>query len=470
MNELKERLTTKQILLFFIPLAASASLVTLSHVIINSTLARATHAEIVISAYAIAISIFSITERPAVLLRQTCSALVRDRQTFHAMAKVTMYAILAILLLGFIISYTPLGAWIFTTFFGAEPQLKQSILQVYRVLMFVTVFSAIRCLYHGIIIANMRTKWLTIGMVVRLVVMYCMSVYFIYIHGEIDGRTGAYIFLAGMVVEALISFLEGRLLVRKLSDKPSPKTRTSSQIFRFYRPLVYSSFIAVIIGPAINAMLGRTVQFELSIASYAIALSVTQLVTSFVSYIHQIVLNFYSIDKTKVFHFTIPVSLMPALLITLMGYTPIGVWFFQNVMGVSDALLTASIEALRVFVIMSLVFPWVDFLNGMIILKGQTRIMVWSQVANVCVTLIVLFTTIWLVPQWNGMIGALAQSLGFAGEMVAAFIILRLLSRPKSNFKNIRQSDSVSQTDGEVRQAGGSSQSNAEVKQVDGEV
>lgn len=438
MNEQAEPLSTKKILLFFLPLAASASLVTLSHVIINSTLARAAHAEIVISAYAIALSIFSITERPAVLLRQTCSALVHDRNTFSAMARVTSYAVLCILFIGFTISYTPLGVWIFTHLFGADDELMTSILNVYRILMFVTVFSAIRCLYHGVIISNMRTKWLTIGMIIRLAVMYGISLYFIYVHGTIDARTGAYIFLAGMLVEALVSYLEGRLLVRQLSNKQTKRTQSASQIFRFYRPLVYSSFIAVIIGPAINAMLGRTVQFELSIASYAIALSVTQLVTSFVSYVHQIVLNFYNMDKYKVFRFTIPVSLLPALLITMMGYTPVGVWLLQNVMGVSDALLTASIEALRVFVIMSLVFPWVDFLNGMIILRGQTKIMVWSQVSNVCVTLLVLIVMIWLAPQWNGKIGALAQSLGFAGEMVAAYIILRFLARSKSGMRHVK--------------------------------
>ncbi len=424
-----EQLSTKKMLLFFLPLAASASLVTLSHVIINSTLARSANAEIVISAYAVAMSIFAITERPAVLLRQTCSALVRDRSTFSAMAKVTFYAILCILFIGFTISYTPAGSWIFANFFSADETLKASILQVYRILMFVTIFSAIRCLYHGVIISNMRTKWLTIGMIIRLAVMYGMSLYFIYVHGKIDGRTGAYIFLAGMVVEALVSFLEGRLLVRKLPDQKTEKTRSAAQIFQFYRPLVYSSFIAVIIGPAINAVLGRTVQFELAIASYAIALSVTQLVTSFVSYIHQIVLNFYNIDKNKVFRFTIPVSLLPALFITTMGYTPVGTWMLQYVIGVSDALLEASIDALRIFAIMSLVFPWVDFLNGLIILKGQTRIMVWSQLTNVIVTLIVLMIMIGFAPHWNGMIGALAQSLGFAGELAAAYFLLKLLSR-----------------------------------------
>ncbi|SCW59301.1 hypothetical protein SAMN04487970_101857 [Paenibacillus tianmuensis] len=42
MNDLQQtRITFRQLLAFFVPLGMSASLVTISHVIINSTLARA---------------------------------------------------------------------------------------------------------------------------------------------------------------------------------------------------------------------------------------------------------------------------------------------------------------------------------------------------------------------------------------------------------------------------------------------
>ncbi|MEH7304619.1 hypothetical protein [Neobacillus drentensis] len=46
-----------RILIFFIPLAVSASLTSISHVIINGTLSRADHAEVIIANYAIAFSL-----------------------------------------------------------------------------------------------------------------------------------------------------------------------------------------------------------------------------------------------------------------------------------------------------------------------------------------------------------------------------------------------------------------------------
>ena len=53
----------KNLTAFFVPLGISALLVTVSHVIINGTLARATiQQELVISAYAIAMSVFGLFE------------------------------------------------------------------------------------------------------------------------------------------------------------------------------------------------------------------------------------------------------------------------------------------------------------------------------------------------------------------------------------------------------------------------
>lgn len=426
----EQQVTFRQLLTFFIPLGISASLVTISHVIINSTLARSTNPEIIIASYALPLSILGITERPAVLMRQTCSALVRDRVSFRAMSVISWYIFASIMLLGALICYSPIGKWVFLHFFGVEESLIQPMLDVYKILMFVSFFSGLRCLYHGIIIFNMRTKWLTIGMIIRLVAMYLLSLYFIQTNQVNSGQVGAIIFLSGMMIEAGVSFWEGRSLLKQIPEKkPDHPVERPRQIFQFYRPLLFSSIIAVIIGPAVNAFLGKTMDFQLAVASFAIAASLTQLVQSFFSYIHQIVLNFYRKDPSSVIRFTFILAFIPGLLIALLSYTPLGPWFMQTVMGVNERLMHASLDTLRVFMITTLVFPWLDFGNGMIMLKGETKVMVWSQAANVSVTLITLVLGVWMSPGWNGMVGALAQSLGVAAETAVVWFVLRELGR-----------------------------------------
>ncbi|ULL17755.1 multi antimicrobial extrusion protein MatE [Paenibacillus sp. H1-7] len=424
-----QALSFRQLLLFFLPLGASASLVMISHVIINGTLARSAHPELLIASYTIALSLMDVIERPAILLRQTCSALVRDKVSFRAMSAIAAYLLVCCLIVGSLISYTPMGPWVFIRLFGAEPSQVPEIVNVFQWLNLVILFSGVRCLFHGIIIVNLRTKWLTIGMGIRLIGMFLVAAYFVSADKVTSGSVGALIFLTGMAIECIISVIEGRSLLRrdipeKLEGHP---VTNKAHIFRFYRPLMVSSFLAVMIDPAINAALGTTGNMELAIASFAIALNLAHLMQSFFSYLHQIVLNFYHVNARKVFRFAVTVAFLPAVLVSILGYSPAGPWFLEHVIGVQagSPLMKETLQALRWFMIMNLVFPWLDYLNGLLMLRGQTKVMVWSQACNVAVAILMLVVLVRIVPYWSGSIGALAQSLGLAAEIGVVLYVLR---------------------------------------------
>ncbi|WP_196121200.1 multi antimicrobial extrusion protein MatE [Anaerobacillus alkaliphilus] len=436
----KDTVSNRKLLKFFIPLGLSASLVTISHIIINSTLTRADNPELIIASYVIAMSLFSITERLGVLLRHTCSALVRDRKSFQLMAHVAFYVITTLMLISVTIAFTPLGSWIFSKLFGVETNMVGQIVEVYQILVIVILFSAIRCLFQGVIILNKQTKWLTFGMVIRLIGMYLLSLYFIHT-GNINAKTGAYIFLLGMMIESIVSYIEGRFLVKKMvNEDPSHKITTKSQIFRFYKPLILSSLIIVLVAPLINVFLGKTNDIELAIAAYAIAFSITQLMLSFFTYIHQIVLTFYNENSEKVKKFTFTIGVVPVIVLALFNFTPLGHLFIENIIGANDRLLEASLQALRFFLIMAVVFPILDYCNGLLLLRSQTSVMVYSQTTHVLVLLAVLVTASSIVPQWNGMIGSLAHSMGMAAELgVVSLFILKKNRGLKKNQANINK-------------------------------
>lgn len=138
-------------------------------------------------------------------------------------------------------------------------------------------------------------------------------------------------------------------------------------------------------------------------------------------------MNFYRVNARKVFRFALLMSFFPAALVSIIAYTPAGPWFLEHIMGLQagSPLMNESLRALRFFMIMNVVFPWLDYCHGIIMLRGQTRIMVWSQAFNVVVTLVTLFVLVKLVPGWSGSIGALAQSLGLTGEILIVLFILR---------------------------------------------
>ena len=417
--------TMGSLLRFFIPLGFAACLTTLTHSIIHSTLSQGDNPELIIAAYALGMSLLGITEKPAVLIRQTCSALVRDRASFKAMSGVTWMLIAATFALGVIVCYTPAGPFLFRTAFGADPVLVPQIIRGYQFLMWVSTFSAFRCLYHGVIISNMRTKWVTIGMIVRLIAMFSLSQYFIRTDQVNGAWVGAFIFATGMLIEAGVCWWEGRLLARRLPDKlPDNEYGTKRQIFSFYRPLLLSSFLIIVISPAINAMLGKTVLIELSIASFAVASNLLNVLMSLFTYIHQIVINFYPTSPKLVVRFQWIVGFLPCALTTVFAYTPVGEFVLTEWMGISGRLLPATLEVMKVFAILALLLPWIDFGNGFLMLFRRTHVFLRSQSANTTAALLLLFPLVALRPDWNGSIGALAMTAGSAAELAVIAVSL----------------------------------------------
>ncbi len=96
------------------------------------------------------------------------------------------------------------------------------------------------------------------------------------------------------------------------------------------------------VGPVINIFFGKTADIELAIASYAIALSLTEFFLSFISYIHPIVINFYTDHMAEVKGFSFVIGLILFILVGIFCYTSVGPFFLEKVMGVRGRLLDAS--------------------------------------------------------------------------------------------------------------------------------
>src|SRR5690625_1558658 len=162
----------------------------------------------------------------------------------------------------------------------------------------------------------------------------------------------------------------------------------------------------------IYILLGKSSDIEISIASFSMAFSITNMILGFFMYTHQLVLQFYKKGKIQiVIRFLVVISMIPALLLSIVCYTPLGNLFMQNVMGADNELAIATISVLKFFVIKALIFPWVDFLNGFLMLKRKTNKMLFAQIGNLIVVIIVLFISVHIWPHLNGVNGSIAASI-----------------------------------------------------------
>lgn len=409
----------KDLCSFFIPLALSSSLTSVTHVIINGTLSRGENAAFIIACYAVAFSLFGIIERPIIIFRQTSSALVKNVKSFKTLTILFLQVTGVILVISFLICYTFVGDWLFIHLFNASESMVNTIAQTFKVITVVVIFSGIRGIYQGVIINQRETKWITIGVILRVVAMILVAYWFI-MTNSVSSIVGAAIFLIGMFIEALISVWKGHRSLKKL-DASNNETVSRKEILQFYSPLVFFFFIQTMLIPLVYIYLAKTQQIEVSIASFALAYSICQLILSFFMFTHQIVLQYYQENKEKVIRFMIGVSSIPTILLILLTFTPLGTWFMRVVMGTEPDLTEPTLHVLAFFIIRALVFPWVDFLNGYLMLKKKTARMLIGQFVNLLTALITLIVLVTFFSEWNGVVGAIAISLG---ELTGLLVVL----------------------------------------------
>ncbi len=425
-----------RMLAFFIPLGFSASLTSISHVIINGTLGRADQAELIIANYALALSLFGIIERPALVFRQTSSALVKGKSSFKVLGAFFIKVTLLISAVCAVLGFTPLGNWVFLHAFNADPVSLESLLATFRVISLVIIFSGLRCLYQGIIINHLETKWVTIGVIFRLAGMFLVAYYFILTDSVVSSMVGAVIFLTGMAIECMVSVWRGHSIMKSAPADSGPLLK-QKDIFSFYTPLVfYLSFQTVII-PILYAFLGKIQDAHMGIASFALAFSITNLVLSFFMYTHQIVLQFYENNRHTVVKCIIVFSIVPSMLLAILCFTPLGMIFMEGVMGTNQILAQETLLVLKFFIVKTLVFPWVDYYGGILMLRKNTKSLLKPQLFNMAAVIVVIVPLVYLFPHLNGSTGAIAASAGELIGLAAVYLVVtrknKVLQEEKRN-------------------------------------
>lgn len=419
-----------RIMLFYIPMGTSSLLAALTHVIINGVLARSAQPDVTISSYAVAVSLAFLIDLPVNVIRQTSSKYSRDQISFRSVAHLASIVSGVLVFLSVMIGWTPIGQMLFHYIFGVKDHLLLQTTQVFQVLAFLYIFSALRSLFQGVIINQLRTGWMTIGMAIRVIVMFIMSWYFIQIGWTNDGRVGALIFMTGIAIECIVAVCEGMSLKRRLPEtKEQQMIEQTRQLLPFYLPLLYSSMVLVLLNPSIQATLNKTENPTLAVASYAVALQLSNMVIWFCSSVHQIVLQFYESQPKQVLRIVAFLSVLSPVILLSISTDVFGGWLLEGVLGLHGPLLQ-NVQLLLLFLaVHSFLFPWIDFVAGKCMLRGQTRAIMASKMISVALSISLLIIFLYWFPSLNGGLAGLVAAFVAPLELTVICLWLRRLEK-----------------------------------------
>lgn len=432
----------RQLLGFFWPLALTSALMMVSHSIISSGLARTAAPALALAGYALALSLATIIEAPVVSVRQMTVALAADRSSYRAVAVVTYLTVALTLALGFLLTYSPLGALAFTRIFGAAPDVVAESRRAFQIVMLLPLAAGLRSLYHGLLVRSRRTVMLTVAMVLRLLAMAGI-IYAALSWGWVTGgRVGAVALIVGMGIEALVTGLfsirercqlmapppgreadetagvPGRprraleRLAARLGTPDLPRT------YGFFAPLMLAALLASTGKPAIHAGLARAPEGAQALAGLAVANAVAWIFIAPCQNLHQVTMVFSRRRgvRRRVPAFVLLVSALAGALLLGLAWTPAGSWLLGRVIGVEDELQGHALGALRVLALFPLVLGWLEHRTGVLLLHQQTRYISLARTANVAA--IGLATAVGVL--WGKMSSATApavQLLGFTVEL-----------------------------------------------------
>ncbi len=215
------------------------------------------------------------------------------------------------------------------------------------------------------------------------------------------------------------------------SDTQEPAV-TMRRILTFFIPLGLTSALMMTSHSIIAAGTSRTYMPEISMAAYAVALTVSSLAESPMVLARQMMIALFHGPKSFKVVRNVAVGTLAFffLLMIGVGYTSLGQYVFGELLGVSDELLTPAIQVFRFTMLMAVVSCIRSLYHGVLIRRKKTIFVTHAMFARITVmiTLIFLFTRFDLVR--GGYVGGVTIVAGIATEAFYSMYRGRKLVEP----------------------------------------
>lgn len=416
------RVFLAEILRFYVPLAATSVLMMVTHSVVSGAIARTLSPTIALAAYSAAMSVGQVFESPCYALQRMCLTFTRGKRSYQKVGRV-MAMVLGVLVFGLsLISWTPLSKVVFRGVLGISEQVYSFAVPSLRVFIVWPIASAIRAFYQTPIVLQKKTIWMTVNMCVRVTLMFIAASILPRVWPT--GPVGATILMLGLSTEALLALVVTKGVLSPLKEEgPDESIPQFGQILRFTIPLSLGAVVQTLGRPVITAGLSRTLNPEVALAGYQVALSFAFIFSSLTFNIYHAVVIFVkdasSFKKMRIFSLSLGFLAFSALLLCSIPRT--GTWIFGRVIGTAPETTKEALRTLLVFAFMPLMAANAEFYGGILTLKEHTVWVTCGKLTNVLVSSVCVISFANMFPQMGGAIGALAMVLGGLAEASVAY-------------------------------------------------
>lgn len=422
---------------FYLPLGLTSLIMASSHWVISVGLTRMAEPEIALASYAVGMSTLSLFEMPAVMLRSTSLALVRKRSDASVVFRAGLMILALLVSVPAVLSFTPVLSLFYRRVLDVAPEVVRPAVTVFRILVILPLASGLRCFFQGLVIQERRTKFITLGMVLRLCVMALTIAALVRWRPDIGGAAGAITFLLGMWTEAAVAFWRGRktqVLGSPVGDAAaSPSEHTVRSVLTFLYPLLGTGMVSNLGRMLLNTGLAREGVGPGVLASFSVAWSLVWIFAAGVWGLNQTLLVFGDGSNREspsgIVRFFVAMVAGCMLLIGLLSFTPLAEFALGRVMGTSEEMLPGAVRAMRWLILLPGIMAWQEWNIGKLLLRRCTTVLFLGKITNV------LLVALSVGPGYRALLmlgaagGSVATLLGHVGEGTVLAVASWLHSR-----------------------------------------
>ena len=443
MSITSKNLTNKNILFFWLPLAATWIMMSVEGPFLAALIARSSEPKFNLAAYGVAYSLALIVEAPIIMMMSASIALVKDSQSYQKLRNFTYSANILITVLMLLMVLPPVFYFITEDLIGLPSEV--STLTHIATIILIPWPGAIgyRRFYQGLLIKNNLTRRVAYGTVVRLISMsLCATI--LYISGIVEGVIiGAASLSFAVLMEAVtIRFMVWETVKKiKKDDSALNDNLSYKEIYRFYYPLALTSLIGLGVQPLVTFFVGQS---RMSLES----LAVLPVVTSFVFIFRALGLSYQEViialmgEKKEglqpLLKFASYLGLILVSVLALFSFTPLSDFWFITVSGLSDSLAHFAKLPLMIMFFFPALTILISIQRGLLVVNKNTKpitIGTATEFVTIVISLILLIN-------YLDIVGAVAATIGFViGRLAANFYLMKSTYRSLFFFKNRKVSE-----------------------------
>ena len=418
-------LTSRRILIFWLPLAMTWLLMAIEQPYLTAVIARLPQAKFNLAAFGVAYAFALIAEAPVIMLMSASTALVTDRDSFQRMRRFTFMLNAGVTALLLLVLIPGVFNFVMGDLIGLTASVRDLVAPALLVMVPWPAAIGYRRFHQGILIRGDRTRRVAYGTVIRLVAMSftALALFRLRWNGALVGSAALSV---GVMAEAAVSHWMARSLIRDLQSGTvkGAVTLAYRDIIRFYVPLAMTSLLALGVHPMGTFFLGRS-RFPIE------SLAVLPVVNSLVFLFRAMGLSFQEVlialeaerrrNHRHLARFAMILGGAVTLGLALFAFTPLGRVWFESVAGLSPDLARFAYIPLRILVILPALSVWMSFQRGSLVTARDTTPITMATGVEIAIILLVLG----LAVGPGNMIGVTAAAMAFiAGRLVANFLLL----------------------------------------------